>query len=389
MLRIVMTLCVVLFSSSVLYGDMIPSTSITLKDEGAVQGQVKTLDCVGTAVTCSRSGTIGTVTVTGGSGTPAGATGEVQFNNAGAFGANSNLFWDNTAKRIGIGTSSPASAIEVKSVRSYGDVGVTGQESLIATHGNADEYPSVGAFAYGGVLDYETSALLMYRARGTRASPSSTLSGDYISYLVARGYNSALAGYSSVFEITGHQSGAATAAGNPGAMSISTNDGTTQYGTERFRIDSSGNVGLGTSAPNTILDVNGAYTQRGMAAPSVSPVGQGRLYFDSTANQFKVSENAGAYRPLGGNIVEVSVDLGTSGGLIFSTTITGQTWVTAASSIACTPLGVTTDGQTVETVAASGVQATISDRVAATGFNLNVYSPHGATGTYRFGCTGA
>lgn len=89
------------------------------------------------------------------------------------------------------------------------------------------------------------------------------------------------------------------------------------------------------------------------------------------------------------NVVEVSVPLGTSGGLIFSTTVTGQAWVTATSSIACTPLGVTTDGQTVETVVASGVQATISNRVVATGFNLNVYSPHGATGTYRFGCTGA
>lgn len=89
------------------------------------------------------------------------------------------------------------------------------------------------------------------------------------------------------------------------------------------------------------------------------------------------------------NVVEVSVPLGTSGGLIFSATVTGQAWVTATSSIACTPLGVTTDGQTVETVIASGVQAAVSNRVVGTGFNLNVYSPHGATGTYRFGCTGA
>jgi len=26
--------------------------------------------------------------------------------------------------------------------------------------------------------------------------------------------------------------------------------------------------------------------------------------------------------------------------------------------------------------------------VVGTGFNLSVYSPHGAAGTYRFGCTG-
>jgi len=89
------------------------------------------------------------------------------------------------------------------------------------------------------------------------------------------------------------------------------------------------------------------------------------------------------------NVVEVSVPLGTSGGLIFSATVVGQAWVTGTSTIVCTPLGLTTDGQTVETVVASGVQATVSNRVVATGFNVNVYSPHGATGIYRFGCTGA
>lgn len=89
------------------------------------------------------------------------------------------------------------------------------------------------------------------------------------------------------------------------------------------------------------------------------------------------------------NAVVVSINLGTSKGLIFSVTVTGQAWVTATSAIACSPFGTTADGQTPETVVASGVQATTSAYVVGTGFNLNVYSPHGATGTYRFGCTGA
>lgn len=41
----------------------------------------------------------------GGGGTPAGSTGQIQFNNAGAFGASANLFWSGT--NLGIGTSSP------------------------------------------------------------------------------------------------------------------------------------------------------------------------------------------------------------------------------------------------------------------------------------------
>jgi hypothetical protein len=48
--------------------------------------------------------------------TPAGITGQIQFNNAGAFGADSSLFWDNTNKRLGIGanSNSPSAALQVR-----------------------------------------------------------------------------------------------------------------------------------------------------------------------------------------------------------------------------------------------------------------------------------
>jgi hypothetical protein len=41
----------------------------------------------------------------GGGGTPAGSNGEIQFNNSGAFGADSLLVWDNTNKRLGVGAT--------------------------------------------------------------------------------------------------------------------------------------------------------------------------------------------------------------------------------------------------------------------------------------------
>ena len=47
-------------------------------------------------------------TPSGGGGTPAGSSGQLQFNNAGAFGADANLFWDDTNNRLGIGTASPS-----------------------------------------------------------------------------------------------------------------------------------------------------------------------------------------------------------------------------------------------------------------------------------------
>ena len=66
--------------------------------------------------------------------------------------------------------------------------------------------------------------------------------------------------------------------------------------------DNATNVGVGTNAPGSkiMLDVNGAESMRGMAAPGLSPVGQGRIYFDSTSNQFMVSQNGGAYAALVG-----------------------------------------------------------------------------------------
>lgn len=44
------------------------SPVIELRDEGASQGGVKKLDCVGTGVSCARSGVVGTITVSGGGG---------------------------------------------------------------------------------------------------------------------------------------------------------------------------------------------------------------------------------------------------------------------------------------------------------------------------------
>lgn len=63
-------------------------------------------------------------------------------------------------------------------------------------------------------------------------------------------------------------------------------------------IKPSGNVGIGTTSPSSILDINGAFTQQGIAAPAASPAGQGRIYFDSTENKFKVSQNGAGYTDL-------------------------------------------------------------------------------------------
>jgi hypothetical protein len=69
---------------------------------------VNTLTAGANVTITNGPGTI-TIAATGGSGTPAGGTNEIQYNNAGAFGANSNLAWDIANSRAIIGTEVVAS----------------------------------------------------------------------------------------------------------------------------------------------------------------------------------------------------------------------------------------------------------------------------------------
>jgi len=77
------------------------------------QNQI-TLTTTGSGAATFIADTLNIPTASGG--TPAGTTGQIQFNNAGAFGADSGLFWDNTNKaiEIGGGTSSQETVNRVK-----------------------------------------------------------------------------------------------------------------------------------------------------------------------------------------------------------------------------------------------------------------------------------
>lgn len=47
---------------------LVPANNIEVKDEGTIQGRVRTLDFVGASVVATVSGSVGTITVSGGSG---------------------------------------------------------------------------------------------------------------------------------------------------------------------------------------------------------------------------------------------------------------------------------------------------------------------------------
>lgn len=64
-------------------------------------------------------------------------------------------------------------------------------------------------------------------------------------------------------------------------------------------ISDDGYLGVGNLNPQVHLDVSGALNLRGLAAsPPLSPVGQGRVIFDTVSNKFKASENGGPFTNL-------------------------------------------------------------------------------------------
>jgi hypothetical protein len=155
----------------------------------------------------------GTTWGTASSSTAAGSTGQVQFNNgSGALAADSNFYWDNTNKRLGIGTASP----------------------LI----NVDIAPAAVANV-GGVLFIRDSA----GVAGT------------IKIVNFNGANYIESGLSTT--------------GSSAAPLYFTNMGANSTW---MTISSTGNVGIGTTAPPDIFDV---YSNSAVPAPNIIGDGQG------------------------------------------------------------------------------------------------------------------
>lgn len=153
--------------------------------------------------------------------TPSGSSGQIQFNNgSGALGADSNLTWDNTNKRLGIEASSPETQLQIDSNAS---------SAILTVRGPSD----VGVRGYG--------------FGGTISSPTATANNTPLLSLSGRGHDGSAfsSGAKGLIQVLG--AGSWTGTSNPTKIVFGTTPSGSTTRSDRMTIDDSGNVGIGIS----------------------------------------------------------------------------------------------------------------------------------------------
>ncbi len=99
-------------------------------------------------------------------------------------------------------------------------------------------------------------SLVLYRSRGNISTPAVVASGDFTGSFFARGFDGSA--YKNVGGVRFAVDGTPTAGSVPGRVTFHTTAPGAGNFTERMRITSSGYVGIGTTTPAALLDVNGS-----------------------------------------------------------------------------------------------------------------------------------
>jgi hypothetical protein len=179
----------------------------------------------------------------------AGSTGYVQFDNSGALGASSNLFWDNTLFRLGIGSSAPVVSLDL-SQRTDAlalPVGTQGQEPASPMNGmirystTANDIEAYIAGAWTTLTTGSSTAAITLGTSAATPDPASSFSAT-------TGLFSGASGRVSVTS-TGNEIARFTGTG----VSIGTTYVSTAAPTNGLIVQ--GNVGIGTTSPAFRLEV--------------------------------------------------------------------------------------------------------------------------------------
>lgn len=162
--------------------------------------------------------------------TAAGSSGHVQFNSSNAMAGDSGLFWNNTTKRLGIGTSSPLTDLHVQNTGLY--------------------LPQLRLEHVGDSAGY----FILTKAKGTPAAKTAVESGENLGYVLGQGYDGAADINSAFLAFT--VDGPVSTGVVPGAFNFVTMNsaGSTS---SKMTLSSDGKLGLGISPTSNRLEVSG------------------------------------------------------------------------------------------------------------------------------------
>ena len=237
--------------------------------------------------------------------TGSGSSGRVAFwNGSTNIASNANLYWDNTNNRLGIGTTSPSTALSVSgaisAITSDYVQGTTGSRLLMHSANTGNSHSYIQAQSSGGTSSAEDLALQLYGGNvgigtsspdsklniegtkntailtlGNTTSGSSWVVGDRVGGIDFYSADGSGGGIGVKASISYEDASGGT--GSSQAMVFRT--GGTSAGTnnvERMRLQYNGNVGIGTSSPIEKLQVNG----------NAAIYGDIKGYIGSSSNQY-------------------------------------------------------------------------------------------------------
>lgn len=273
-----------------------------------------------------------------GSGTPASPASSVQFNNAGAFGGDAALTWDNTNKRLGIGTAAPVAPLHLSN-------GTTPEASLITTTDkilSSFENTSAGFTAIVASNATNRPVFKGTRSRGTLAAPTAVANNDEIFSLVSAAYDGV--DVQSTAGVFFRADGNASPGVAPQRISFVTSETNASARTEKLTIKANGDVGIGTTTPDASALLDVFSTSKGFLPPrmttaqrdAIASPAEGLVVYNTTTKSLDLRVASG-WLSFGGSMNGNSMVSGWPDAILCSNDAGTNTWILYRAHTSSTP----------------------------------------------------